>query len=144
MNTTQETVAQQLERAAEIVGGEPWGATTGKPRIYMPSRRDATIYFEFPDSDGATYLGGACLKIFIDDCGQHPNWYAGQKRKIMASQRLAGLALCAFSEGDEELARAIAEADEIDEMAVYEQAANHLVNGRFAEARETLADWLQP
>ena len=106
------TIRGALERIAEIVGGKAWGADKAKPRIYMPSRRDCKAYFDFPDVlypdsmsadepiDGAVCcLGGACLKVFIDDCGQHPNWYKGQRAKIMQSMQTAALAVSAITHG---------------------------------------------
>lgn len=148
----EETIVERLERAAALVGGKAWGADKLRPRIYMRTgRRDTKVYFEFPDAsytaptdvvDTVKCLGGACLKVRIDDCGQHPNWHKGQMRRISQSYRQASLALGAFTDGDEDLAEAIMEAEEIDDMTAYDDAARHLANGRFAEAREVLAPWL--
>jgi hypothetical protein len=92
-------VQEQLEERARLVGGKPWGVKQGKPRIYLPSRRDVKVFvaFEgFPTGDDADLLGGAKLVVLIDDCGQHPNWYRAQREKIMSQhvelmERLAHL-----------------------------------------------------
>lgn len=50
----------------------------GAERFYFKTgRRDCKVFVEF-DSE---YLGSE-LKIWIDDCGQHPNWYKGQREKL--------------------------------------------------------------
>ena len=147
-----ETIAESLERAADLVGGKAWGAHKLRPRIYLTTRRrDANVFFEFPDAsfaaatdpvDAVTCLGGARLRVHIDDCGQPERWYKGQVRKIMESYRDASLALSAFMSGEEDLAEAIMEADEIDDMRAFDAAACHIANGRFAEARQVLSAWL--
>lgn len=141
------TIREQLERAAEIVGGKAWGLDKLKPRIYMPSRKDMKVYFEFPDctyetpddtADAIKQLGGACLKVFIDDCGQSPSWYSSQKKLVMDRQQVASLALCAYTLcDDDDLACKIMELEEIEDDTL-NGAANHLVNGRAAEARSVL------
>ena len=136
------TIQEQLEAAAELIGGKAWGIDKGKPRIYMPSRRDCKVYFDFPDAaysspadqvSATVVLSGAQLKIYIEDCGQHPNWYASQKARIRARQGANGLALMAFIAGDEQLARDLLDglADGVDGDAF----AAHVVNGRMDEAR---------
>jgi len=60
---------------AEMVEGKPW-AKAGRTRIYFATARGTTAYLNFD--------GGWELKIFIDDCGQHPNWYKSQKAKLMS------------------------------------------------------------
>lgn len=141
-----QTIEQALNRMAEIVGGNAWGLDKGKPRIYMPlKRRDAKAYFDFADAayssaqqpiNGTTTLGGAVLKIFIDDCGQAPQWYKSQREKLVSRFQREGLAIMAY-EADESLAEAIMELDEIDDDQV-NTVSGHLVNGRVAEARAAL------
>jgi len=146
-----DTISSTLEAAAELVGGRAWGAEKGRPRIYMRSARDRKVYFEFPDAaystgedlvNGATTLGGPAFKVWIDDCGQHPNWYVSEKQQIMKAARTEALALMAFTDGDPELAEAIMDGEEIDDLEAYDAAAGHITNGRFAEAREVLNEWI--
>ena len=92
----------QLAYFAQIIGGSPWGADKGKPRIYMRSRNDATSYFEFPDAcyddpDFGDDLGGAVMKIFIKDCGQHTNWYSSQRDTLAAGLWQHSLSLGALA-----------------------------------------------
>lgn len=144
MNATQlfETVTNQLATAAEIIGGRPWGADKGKPRIYMPSScRGRKVFFEFPDfptGDPADQLGGAALKIFIDDCGQHANWYTSQRQKVVHRMYRPSLALSAIHAGDAGLAAEIMDRDDDITAEEIDAAGGHLINGRIAEARETL------
>jgi hypothetical protein len=146
--TTQRTIQQQLDLAAEIVGGKAWGCDKLKPRIYVGSRRDVKAFFDFsgsasytsPDqpADAVHCLGGAAFHVYIDDCGQHPNWYAAQKRKVVEANWKRGLAIDAFIGCDDEaLAREIMELDDVTAEQVNE-AAGHFVNGRVAEARAAL------
>ena len=138
----------ELERLANLVGGKPWGADKGKPRIYMPSRKDIKAYFEFERPETSPMictedpLGGAALKIYIDDCGQAPNWYKSQKAKVMARLAAASLALAAIRAGDEELALDLIDREEMEaeDMTAeqIDEAASHMLNGRLAEAREVL------
>ena len=134
--------AQQLAARSSLIGGRPWGAAQGKPRIYMPSRRDCQVYFAFPDyptGDEKDLLGGSCLKVFVDECGQHPNWYAAERKKLICSHYREGLALSALEQGDEDLARAIMDRDEDFDAAEVDAASGHMVNGRLAEARAALS-----
>lgn len=148
MATTTRTVKEQLELAADIIGGNAWGIDKLKPRIYVKTRRDTKAYFDFADdasytspddpADAVHGLGGAAFRVYIDDCGQHPNWYAGEKRKLVEANWLRSLALSAFIGcDDEQLAREIMEMDDITAAQV-DEAAGHLVNGRITEARQAL------
>lgn len=135
----------ELNRKASIVGGKVWGAEKGKPRIYMNYRKDVKVFFEFPDFDTVA-LGGACLKIFIDDCGQHPNWYVSQRKQIMASFMKEGLAIMALDsvenrmteaekaampvETREKFAREIMEMDEDFSETQINTASHEFINGR--------------
>lgn len=129
------TLADELARAAELIGGKPWGLNIGKPRIYMPVwRKDAKVYFDFPEA-GALGLGKPILKVWIDECGQHPNWYkseANRLRATFAAQLLALYALVFFD--DEEMARILLETDDVDEKKLAEQ----LENGRIDQVRAAL------
>lgn len=133
LNDLVEKTKTQLTKWAGIIGGKPWGADKGKPRIYMPSRRDVKAFFEFPDyptGDESDLLGGAKFSVYIDDCGQHANWYASQKEKMSQQNRKASLALLALHAGSEELAAQLLEAD-VDE----DKMAAHLINGRIEDAK---------
>lgn len=152
-------MTEQLNEAAEIIGGRPWGADRGTPRIYMRSSKDRTVYWEFPDcviptnetsflpdapcTPGIHELGGAALRMHIDDCGQPQNWYVGQKRRILEDQRQAGLALIAFRAGDPQLAREIMDGEEIEDLAIYDTIATELDNGRIPAARAKLAPYIE-
>jgi len=136
-------VQQQLNTMADLVDGKAWGVKYGKPRIYMPSMRDRKVYFAFqdyPTGDDKNLLGGACLLIRIEDCGQHPNWYKSQKDKIFRRLYRESLALQAWSEASPELARRIMtlERDAIT-ASVIDEVGGHLVNGRVDEAEARIA-----
>ncbi|MCI0541139.1 MAG: hypothetical protein L0Z50_38545, partial [Verrucomicrobiales bacterium] len=110
---------------------------------YMPSRRDMKVFFDFPDTDGATYLGGDKFCCFIDDCGQSANWYKSQKQLVLRSHWKHGLAVSAWLAGEEALAKDIMAGDgselsasEVDEFS------RHIINGRVADAKLVLANWL--
>lgn len=140
--TTNLTIAQQLEKIAEITGGKAWGLAQGKPRVYLPSRRDIKLFLSFegaafssPDqmTDGVTTgLFGVKLNCFIDDCGQPTNWYKSQKAKAMEGARGALNAAMWFDHtGNADEAKRFAD----EELTISDEAASHLINGREAEAR---------
>jgi len=138
--------AEVLSRWAEIVEGRPWGVAQGKPRIYVNGwGKGTTVYFEFPDfPDGTdTLIGGAAMKVFIDDCGQHPNWYMSRRRQIMqdAGTLKRSLTLMILADvGDEDFARRTMHAD-YDEGALrdhLDEIAGHLINGRKGQAETIL------
>jgi hypothetical protein len=134
-------IQAKLTEAAELIGGRAWGADKGKPRIYMPSSKDRKVYFEFPDyptGDLHFPLGGAALRIYIDDCGQHPNWYAGQKKRVIEGLYREALALGAWSEGLPELANEIMDMDIEITADLLDRVSHELINGREAEARAML------
>lgn len=143
--TTQEELDRitrdQLHAAATLIGGKPWGADRGMPRIYMRSSKDRKIYFDFPDfptGDASDVLGGARLQCRIDDCGQHANWYRGQRAKIVESFQTHALALAAATH-DRALAEAIMDHDgEFDDRDV-DALSGHFSNGRIDAAREIVA-----
>jgi hypothetical protein len=142
------TIREHLETAADIVGGKAWGVDKLRPRIYMPSRRDMKVYFEFPDctftspddeANAITQLGGSSLKVFIDDCGQAPAWYDSQRRGVYKKHMMSSLALAAYTLCDDEtLARQIIDAEELDD-AIVGELDRHIINGRGPAARAVLA-----
>jgi hypothetical protein len=123
----------ELSKLADMINGKAWGADNGKPRIYMSSRKDMKVYFEFPDFDGEE-LGGARLQILIDECGQSAKWYASQKALVMQRDeiRAASLAIM-MAEDDIQAAKEIMDLDEISDEMV-DSLGHMLVNGRYAEA----------
>ncbi len=142
---TESTVQEQLEERAGLVGGKAWGVAQGKPRIYMQyARKDVKVFVGYPDHPTGCdedQLGGPKLSVHIDDCGQHPNWYAGQRAKIQACFHREFLALCILANGDPPLAWDLMDQDGDDlEITgeVLDEAGGHSTNGRFAEAREVL------
>ncbi|GMV72860.1 MAG: hypothetical protein AMXMBFR77_26970 [Phycisphaerales bacterium] len=142
METTSDliqAVKAQLDRWAEITGGSAWGADRGMPRIYFGSRRDVRAFFDFPDfptGDSEDLLGGARANVYVEDCGQHENWYKSQRAKVRASLQRPGLALCALHAGAEDLAREIMADDGDLDGALIDEVSSHLANGRLAEAAE--------
>jgi len=79
INEKQADVVRRLTAAG--FDAKWWGRNGGPvERLYMQAgRRDAKVFFTF---DVPESVFGSTLKIFIDDCGQPPAWYAGQKRKL--------------------------------------------------------------
>ena len=57
-----------------------WGPNGNATRIYLNFRKDVKCWLEFDEPEECE---GAALKVFIADCGQHANWYKGQKHKVM-------------------------------------------------------------
>ena len=135
--------SEELTKLAELIGGKAWGADKGKPRIYMRSSRDRKVFFMFPDAvDGdCGCLGGAALKVYIDDCGQAGNWYKSQRQREMHGQRGNALALAAACDGgDWELAEQLVEyGDDFSDVEI-DELASHLVNDRLYEARSLVAE----
>lgn len=104
--------AKALTDYAAIIGGTAWGHDKGKPRIYCKSgRKDVKVYFEFPDFIPGEDLGGATLKIWIDDNGtQGGQWYANVRRDYMRGMVRRSLALTVLThEGPAALAQAALE-----------------------------------
>lgn len=132
-DTTMETaITTQLERAAEIIGGVVSNRSDGLPRIAMTGfpgskkQRERTAWFEFPDADGE-HCGGA-------------RFVAGTS---LRDYSLEALALCAFSADDEQLADDIMDCGEVPTSdPAFDEASHHLINGRCADARTALAEWL--
>lgn len=140
--TTTMTIRQQLAKIAEITGGNAWGLDQGKPRVYLPSRRDIKLFLSFEDAafsspdqaaDGVTSgLFGCKVNCFIDDCGQSPNWYKSQKAKAMEGARAAFDAAFWFEHtGNTDESQRFAD----EELTISDEAASHLINGRETEAR---------
>lgn len=123
---------QQLNEIARIVNGKAWGADKGKHRVYLPSRRDIKTFISF---DVAENLSGAKLNVFIDDCGQHANWYASEKLKAMGAARFAiNAAVWFLATGNAEEAEAIfADKIEFDDTDM-----SHVANGRLDVARKSI------
>ncbi len=143
--TTERTVSQQLTSLASLaslIGGKAWGADKGRPRIYMRTgRKDCKVFFSFNDVDSngtVIAMGGASLKVYIDDCGQAANWYKSQKNMLRRRYVAESLALAA-SALSEQLAADIMDNDlaEVSDND-YDTASNHIANGRVNEAREAL------
>lgn len=121
---------------AALVDGTLWVADDGSWRIYMESRRDATVYFKMDD------FSNAALVISINDCNQSANWYASQKKRLAERYMTAGVAL-AFAHSSMAAAEAIM-LEEVPERVrqwrsmmtaeVIDEAMGHLANGRTAEA----------
>jgi len=113
---------------AALVDGKLWIADDGSWRIYMDSRKDATVYFKMDD------FHNAALVISINDCNQSANWYASQKKRLAERYMTAGVAL-AFAHSSMEAAEAIM-LEEVPEMTaeVIDEAMGHLANGRTSEA----------
>ena len=143
MQQVAETIAQQLERFAAVIGGNAWGADKGKPRIYMDSRRDTKVFFDFQDYEESltNHLAGSKLNVYIDSCGQHKNWYASQKQRVIYNHRCESLALMCLCQGT---AKFDALADEIMDLECpptdreTDQAASEIVNGNADAARAAL------
>lgn len=56
-----------LENLAKLIGGNPWGESIDKPRIYMPSKH--RVFFSFPDyptGEKSDPLGGAKFNVWIE------------------------------------------------------------------------------
>lgn len=79
VNEVQADVLRRLKAAG--FDAKWWGRNGGPvERLYMQvGRRDAKVFFTF---DEPADVRGSALKVFIDDCGQPPAWYVGQKRKL--------------------------------------------------------------
>lgn len=138
------TINEHLAALAAIVDAKPWGAAQFKPRLYLRSRKDITLFISFedacytsPDEEVTAIfcLAGCKLHCFIDECGQSPKWYASQRRIAMENARPAFDAVMWALHTDN-----LAEAEEIfeNEIEITDEIANHLINGRIDEARALL------
>lgn len=135
------SVRDQLQKIAEITGGNAWGIDRGKPRVYLPSRRDIKTFISFEDAafsspDDAisvtTGLFGENLNCYIDDCGQSPNWYKSQRALAIEDARpLFDAAAWFLFSGNADEAKRFAD----EELNISDEAASHMMNGREAEAR---------
>lgn len=83
LSLTEKQTAIVAKLAAAGIDARWWGRGDQGERIYLNGhgRRDVKVWIEFDDPGE---VAGAALKVKIDDCGQHPNWYAGQRAKFMA------------------------------------------------------------
>ena len=73
------TAEKIIERAKQAGIEASYWEKGNKFRIYAKAhRRDVKVFLELDDADAT----GAALKIFIDDCGQSPNWYASQRAAL--------------------------------------------------------------
>lgn len=92
MNTAQTAL---IETLTALGYSAKWWAPTGKTldeagRVYFNlRRRDAKVYMTFDD---ASTCEGSSLKVYIDDCGQKPAWYAAQRQQLMDLHMLASYA----------------------------------------------------
>ena len=72
-----------LENLKQIVESDsfPNRATvwqkSDKLRVYYKSRQGVKLFSDWGD--------GWSLQCFIDDCGQHPNWYKSQREELIGS-----------------------------------------------------------
>lgn len=130
-----ENMQQELSRIAAVIGGRAWGADLGKPRIYLPSRRDIKAWIEYPDATSDD-LGGGRLVVEVAPCGQTAAWYDSQHRIAMESRMQTMLAATA-ARHDEALADAIIVADEMTPEQI-DAVASMLANGRLDEARAAI------
>lgn len=107
----------------------------------IEAQKNTKIFYDFPDYV-PEYLGGAALKVFIDECGQSPKWYASQRKILMSAQTANGLALSALDNCSEELAKEILEFDDEWEDDLINEIAHELINGREDSARALLQEAL--
>ncbi len=76
---TNPTIDAIIAKAAEAGVEARYWEKGGKFRLYVDTgRRDAKVFLELDDAEAS----GAALKVFIDDCGQAPAWYASQKKAL--------------------------------------------------------------
>jgi hypothetical protein len=136
MNTDINTNALTLEDLAATIGGKAW-IKGQMQRIYMPvHRKDAKVYFDFADGID----GGAALKVWIDDCGQSPKWYASQRDMLRSRFAAEALALMAAqSEAGAAGAAKILELRAALTAEAIDELAGHLTNGRTQECDAKLA-----
>jgi len=134
----QTTIQSELDRVAKIVGGSPWGADRGKPRIYLRSRRDVKVWLDYADASEHD-LGGARLDARVDDCGQTEAWYASQRRKAIENNATVALAAMIARGGQhDELAEQVMDLDgELDDRI--DELAGLAANARYDEIRAICA-----
>jgi len=102
MTTKQEAVVKALARGTgdvdypeDIYAARWWtNPRNGEERLYLNYRKDVKVYVVFDD---AGELAGAALRVYVDDCGQHGNWYAAEKQKAAKWAAAAMLAIIAAS-----------------------------------------------
>ena len=84
-NNTQKELLRKLREKGY------WSRWWGRPdeqacRLYMSFRKDITVYIEFSN---AAECKKPELKVWVGNCGQHPNWYISQKRQVSKWARSA-------------------------------------------------------
>lgn len=100
LNTLQTKLIAELEEAG--FGAKWWGRDSEPERVYFSSRRDKKIYLTFDEPET---LRGVALRVWVADCGQHANWYKGQRRKSAQAHAEALEIAVALGEGNEEAER---------------------------------------
>jgi hypothetical protein len=76
----QEAIVEQLNEAG--FHARWWGRGSEAERIYLNGyRKDVKCWIEFDDPAD---LEGAALRVYVEDCGQHANWYKSQIAKARA------------------------------------------------------------
>ena len=89
----------------------------GKTRVYYRTPRGVKLYSDYDD--------GWSVKCFIDECGQHPNWYQSQRQQ--------------YIESIEEAHKILVGLDYIDDPAVgYSPETNAELNAAAVQARTIL------
>lgn len=144
------TIATELKRRAEFIGGRAWGADKQKPRIYLQAgKKTVSAYFHFPKAvyesaeqkwDEFSGLGPPEFKVFIEDDGdgQRQDWKA-LRRGYEEQFRMKGLALAALDAGDEDLAKALTNSGDVDD-GIFEHLQKLLLAGKAADARDLLTN----
>jgi len=73
----QEKIIESLKEAGFEAAW--WGRTEIAERIYLNYHKNVKCYVTFDDP---AELDGAALKVYIEEFGQHSNWYKSQAQKI--------------------------------------------------------------
>lgn len=83
LTLTEKQTATVAKLEAAGIHARWWGRDGQGERIYLNGhgRRDVKVWIEFDD---AGEVHGAALKVRIDECGQHPKWYASQRAQFMS------------------------------------------------------------
>jgi hypothetical protein len=98
-NLTEKQAAVVAKLIAAGIDARWWGRGDAAERLYLNGhgRRDVKVWIEFDDPEN---VAGAALKVRIDDCGQHANWYRSQRAEFMA--RFADAFQIVTGQADEE------------------------------------------
>lgn len=101
----------QLALWSGVVGGTPWGAEKGCPRIYMTEfGEEPTAYFkfiDFPTGHDVNVLGGAWLEVYVSKDGRNPDEVRAMTREMIQQYRLEQLALGFLNIGEPGMASAV-------------------------------------